>query len=329
MTDTIGRTGRKRAPPGGLGRRLLLAGAALLLPGCDTPLLSINPNAPPTPGGLVAVAGDEEVFLTWNDVQYSATQGHGFTVFQGTSPQDLTKVAGPFESSTLEYLARGLANGTTYYFAVSAESFGAESPRSAAVSAKPEALYLVEGTGLGAAGQEVRVTRRTVGIQDAVVRVNGTELEHFADGRYRGDLGSAPIPGLSVTLTVTIGGTLVTGTDTAPAAPTLTAPEAGASFTLAELVPVAWTSAVDPDGFHMRLCWAGCTESITFGLADGAARTFQFSPLGLPVDLFADYDIEIVARNDGSFSGRAASGSRMDLRSAPAPGGVRTIRVLP
>jgi hypothetical protein len=306
-----------------------IAVAALFATGCDGSLLSINPNAPPTPGGLTADVGDEEVFLSWNDVVYSTTQGHGFNIFQGTSPESLERVAGPFGSTVLDYVARGLANGTTYYFAVSAESFGAESALSAVVSAAPEPQFLVEGMDLGAPGQVVRVSRRTIGIEDAEVRVSGTELLHLGGGAYGGNLPEDPIPGLTVTLAVTVDGGIITGSGVAPPAAIVTGPEQGSTYSLAELVPVAWETPEDPDGFRIHVCWDDCAASVSFGLGDGTSRSFQFSPLGLPVDLFTDYTIEVVPHNDGAFTGSVAPGSRMDLRASPSGAATRSVRLVP
>ncbi|MEX1258718.1 MAG: fibronectin type III domain-containing protein [Gemmatimonadota bacterium] len=316
------RPGRRRWAPAPF------VGIALLATGCDEPLLSINPNAPPTPGGLMVQAGDEEVLLTWDDVVYLPNQGHAFNVFQGTSPQSLVKIAGPFPTA-LEYVARGLTNGTTYYFAVSAESFGAESARSAVADVAPEAHYLVEGWGVGRAGQQVRVTRRTVGIEGAEVRVEGTSLTHIGDGVYAGDLADAPAAGTIMTVEAVVGESLVVGTGEIPLTPVLTAPADDATYSPDQLVPVAWELLDDPDGFQVRVCWDECAAFQTFTLTDGSARSFEFSPLGLPVDLFSEYTIEVLSHNLGSFTGPHESGSRMELPAASDPGGGRTVRLLP
>jgi len=301
----------------------------LLAAACDgRPLLSINPNAPPTPGNLTAVAGDEEILLTWDDVAYSATQGHGFNVFMGTSPTSLQKVAGPF-GEIFSFVARGLTNGTTYYFAVSAESFGAESARSAAVHAVPVPHYLVEGFLLGRPGQQVRVTRNGAGIPVADVSLGGRVLSHVEDGVYTGDLGEAPAPGASLTLTVSIGGALISGTDAIPVAATVTGPPEGTSFTVAELVPVAWQALEDPDGFEVRICWDQCAESISYRIGDGSARSFDFSPLGLPVILFSDFTVQVRPFNEGVFTGPHKADSRMDLRGDLGATSTRTVHIIP
>ncbi|HEY6267352.1 MAG TPA: glycoside hydrolase family 44 protein [Candidatus Acidoferrum sp.] len=88
-------------------------------------------NAPAAPTGLVAAAGDKQVALSWTAVsgatgyyaKRSTTAGGPYTQLSGTGTTNFTDT--------------GLANGTKYYYVVSAYNSYGQSPNSAEVSATP------------------------------------------------------------------------------------------------------------------------------------------------------------------------------------------------
>jgi hypothetical protein len=90
-----------------------------------------EPPIPPTPTGLAAVAGNNQVALTWNtssgatsyNVKRSTTSGSGYAT-----------IASP---TTASYTDTTAVNGTTYYYVVSAVNGGGESANSSQVSATP------------------------------------------------------------------------------------------------------------------------------------------------------------------------------------------------
>jgi hypothetical protein len=87
---------------------------------------------PAAPAGLTAVAGNGQVVLSWN----AAANATGYNVKQATVSGGLyTTVATnlPF----LTYTNTGLANGTLYYFVVSATNSVGESANSIEASARP------------------------------------------------------------------------------------------------------------------------------------------------------------------------------------------------
>ncbi len=94
-------------------------------------------SAPPPPTGLTPTAGNAQVALTWNassgatsyNVKRSTTSGGPYTT--------ITNVA------TTSYTDTGLANGTTYYYVVSALNSNGESANSGQVSATPTATTLL------------------------------------------------------------------------------------------------------------------------------------------------------------------------------------------
>lgn len=89
-----------------------------------------QPPAPPT--GLNATAGNAQVTLTWN----AAAEATSYTVKRATT------VGGPYlpvaTTATIAFTNTGLANGTTYYFVVSAVNLIGESPDSSPASATPQ-----------------------------------------------------------------------------------------------------------------------------------------------------------------------------------------------
>ncbi|HZI33923.1 MAG TPA: fibronectin type III domain-containing protein, partial [Candidatus Binatia bacterium] len=90
-----------------------------------------SPVAAPT--GVSAAAGDARVTLNWNAVG-GAT---GYKVKR--SPTSGSGYADIATNATLSYTNTGLANGTLYYFVVSALNAHGESTNSAEVSARPTA----------------------------------------------------------------------------------------------------------------------------------------------------------------------------------------------
>jgi hypothetical protein len=90
-----------------------------------------EPSAPPTPTGLNATPGNNQVALGWNtssgatsyNVKRSTTSGSGYAT-----------IASP---TTTSYTDTTAVNGTTYYYVVSAVNTGGESANSSQVSATP------------------------------------------------------------------------------------------------------------------------------------------------------------------------------------------------
>lgn len=114
--------------------------------------VSATPQAGPSaPTGLAASAGDSHVALTWNsaagattyNVKRSMTSGSGYTT-----------LASP---ATNAYDDTTAANGTTYYYVVSAVNIVGESSDSAEVSATPAPIAAAP-TGLAALPGNNRVT---------------------------------------------------------------------------------------------------------------------------------------------------------------------------
>lgn len=89
------------------------------------------PPPPAAPGGLAAVAGNQQVLLSW-----SAPPGaSGYTLKRSLSS------GGPYgivaTTGSLSTLDTGLTNGVTYYYVVSASNAGGQGPDSGEVAATP------------------------------------------------------------------------------------------------------------------------------------------------------------------------------------------------
>ncbi len=110
----------------------------------DSAPASVTPDpaitTPAVPTGLAAKAGNAQASLTWS-ASSSATSYHVKRATTGGGPY--TQVAAPTSTS---YTDTSLANGTTYYYVVSALDSAGESANSAQVSATPVASATTPAT---------------------------------------------------------------------------------------------------------------------------------------------------------------------------------------
>jgi len=93
-----------------------------------------GPAAPATPGGVAAIAGNAKATLGWN----AAAGAASYNVKRSTAS------GGPYATiatgvTATSYVDTGLANGTTYYYVISAVNAGGESANSAQAAATPQA----------------------------------------------------------------------------------------------------------------------------------------------------------------------------------------------
>jgi len=105
------------------------------------------PVAPAAPAGLTATAGDGSVVLNWSA---SATATNYFVKRSTTSGSGYVSIA---TNASLAFTNTGLANGTLYYFVVSATNSFGESTNSTEVSARPTSSASVAMNAANAAGQ--------------------------------------------------------------------------------------------------------------------------------------------------------------------------------
>ncbi len=216
---------------------------------------SLNPP-PAAPIEVVATPGNAEVTLTWPTVATATSYNVYWSTVAGVTPSTGTKV--PNVASP--WLQTGLSNGTTYYYVVTAQNANGESTPSAEVSAKPlVAPYVkvmvlsVSGGGASPFGflQQARVCTDATcmtKIAAATVTVNGTALAYDTtrqefDGTQQIGLGA------TVTVAVTTGGNTYTATATQfSAAPTVSAPVNGATWSAGAGNVISWSGGFPTAG---------------------------------------------------------------------------------
>ena len=129
------------------GRGLLLLCLFILITGCSGDqhdqqrAPTVTETAPAAPARLSAIAGDAEVFITWDSVSRAQRYNLYVTSSSPTPPQTILTAPGSekITNVTSPYSLGKLDNGRTYYFGVTAENDGGESPVSPTASAVPMA----------------------------------------------------------------------------------------------------------------------------------------------------------------------------------------------
>jgi fibronectin type 3 domain-containing protein len=101
-----------------------------------------NPPPPPTPTSVTTVAGNAQVQLAWTGSAVASS----YNVKRALSPSGPYTTIGSVTGTA--FTDTQLANGTTYYYVVSAVNGGGESTDSAYASATPTAPSLPAPTGL-------------------------------------------------------------------------------------------------------------------------------------------------------------------------------------
>src|SRR5262245_22653395 len=120
--------------------RLALSVAVVLVVSALVP--SIARAAPAAPTGATAIALNASVQLAWQPVAGAGS----YTVYRGTSPTSVTTaVTPPGGVAATGFTDTGVANGTTYYYAVRAVVAGVESANSLIVQATPVARSCSSG----------------------------------------------------------------------------------------------------------------------------------------------------------------------------------------
>jgi fibronectin type 3 domain-containing protein len=110
------------------------------------------PPAPPAPTGLIATAGDTVVGLSWTNSPGAVSYNVKSATTMGGPYTTITNVAAfaNINIAVSSFVNTGLANGTTYYYVVTAMGLYYESTNSLEVNATPAALAPAAPTGLTA-----------------------------------------------------------------------------------------------------------------------------------------------------------------------------------
>lgn len=93
------------------------------------------PTAPQTPGNVTATAGAGQITLAWAPVSDATSYNLYYSTSSGVTTGNGTKIT----PTTNGYLHAGLADGTSYYYVVTAVNSGGESAASAQVQASTNA----------------------------------------------------------------------------------------------------------------------------------------------------------------------------------------------
>lgn len=153
------------------------------------PVGALSPPPTPLPGQpvLAAARGDRQVQLSWSTPLAGSAPLTNYALYRGTSSggEDLVKVLGLQNG----FADTGLANGTTYYYQVSALNSLGEGPRSGEVAATP--CGLPGATVLAAARGD-----QNVALAWAVANGFGCDVIGYTVARGASPGGEAPLAAL-------------------------------------------------------------------------------------------------------------------------------------
>ncbi|MBP1654714.1 MAG: hypothetical protein H6Q28_1270, partial [Bacteroidetes bacterium] len=146
-------------------------GALLALSACNSG--APPPPPPPVPAaptGIAAVAGDAKVTLTWNAASGATSYNVYWATATGVGKGTGTRIA----NVSSPHVHQGLANGTTYYYVVTAGNASGESDASQEVSSRPQLLHPTLSIVLGSVNQSDGITLDSGGDADTSVVVAGS-----------------------------------------------------------------------------------------------------------------------------------------------------------
>jgi fibronectin type 3 domain-containing protein len=150
------------------------------------------PTVPATPGGVTATGGAKQVTISWTAVSGATSYNIYWSTAAGMTTVTGTKIAG----ATSPYVQTGLADGTTYYYVVTAANSAGESAGSSQASAvtnAPVPVVPAVPAGVTATGGAKQVSISWVAVSGAtsyniywstvpgVTTVNGTKIAGAAN----------------------------------------------------------------------------------------------------------------------------------------------------
>jgi hypothetical protein len=174
--------------------------------------------------------------------------------------------------------------------------------------------YRIMGWDMNFMFEHVFVFRGATPIDTATVSVNGTPAPVGADKGYHITLPASVPTGNPLHLQVVVGAVTIAGVGNVPEDPVVTAPPNGAVLPATVPVAVTWSSATNPDRFKILVQWS-CGPNCGTGKwydATSSSRAFTVPAADLPSGV--DLKVNVMAYNDGSFTGPADSTSTMNIR---------------
>ncbi len=226
---------------------------------------SATPAAPPgQPTGLTATPGDSKVTLSWgapgSDGGAPVT---GYGIRQGTRPggESDAPVRGSPVGGTSTTVT-GLANGTTYYFTVTAANSVGPGPASAEVLATPRAAPGAVGGLTTIAGDGQVIVSWNAPVSSGGLPVTGYRLYAGTSADFSGKTPLIPLTGTAATVTGLVNGTTyyfevtaVNGAGDGPGSETeavpVTTPEAPTKLTATpgkSKMALSWTAPASDGG---------------------------------------------------------------------------------
>jgi hypothetical protein len=216
--------------------------------------VSATPSVSPSPEGVTATAGSNQVTVNWQAVSGAASYNVYVSTIPGFTPGTAAANKIPIPSQSSSYIDKGLQNGTTYFYVVTAVNSGGESAPSKQARAQPSILSIpymaakvlsLAGGGtppwgwLAQVGVYTDNTQQTP-IANAGVTVNGTALAYnAADGHYEGNVAVAA--GATVTVAVTINSVTYEAVGTQYTAPAISSSVSGMIWQHINDNTVTWT----------------------------------------------------------------------------------------
>jgi hypothetical protein len=187
----------------------------LCLFGCSGTAWRYDPGIPGPVSGLTATQGDQLVSLSWStpDNAYTATSYNIYYV-AATNADAVTKTnSAMINVTSSQYVVKGLTNGITYYFMVTAQNRDGESVESIQVVETPKAKSQADLTGTWyfntlVSGPSAKWERGTIVIDDTGA-ITFTEFEdsiHYNPGNNSSTTATAPT---DVTMTMQTDGSLL------------------------------------------------------------------------------------------------------------------------
>ncbi|MEY4531704.1 MAG: hypothetical protein RLZZ156_2425, partial [Deinococcota bacterium] len=306
---------------------LILGSSVVILTGLLASCNQVIPIA--APQNILTVPDDKNVTVIWDAVDDARVTG--YNIYQDGKKVNAEPVAAASRVTVqaagslrrLQFLVSNVSLANLAKFTVRAIGGSTEGTTSPESPARPVVCsrYLVKGTDMGMQSQNVSLTRASAALGGATVRVNGTNIP-FTGSIFQGNLPSSVAVGSNVEILTADGDCLVYARDTLPEKPVVTAPSAGVNVSSGAVLPVAWTSANNPDRFVVSATWLGEAGGTGWRSADLAptARSFDIPAGTLPTDKAVK--IRVYAYNDGTetFIGAYETGSKMAIRHGDEAG---------
>ena len=163
---------------------------------------SATTNPPPVvipavPASVTAIGGTQQVSISWSAVPAATSYNVYYSATSGVTKANGTKITG----ATSPYIMTGLADGTAYYFIVTAANSAGESAASTQASATTSAPVVLDGAALyatncqtchSALATSAKQGRTTAQITSAIASVSGM--------KYLSTLSAAQIQAIATAL---------------------------------------------------------------------------------------------------------------------------------